>query len=104
MRVKSRVGLIRSSGEQSKQRRMSPTRKEARRVILSIGLPAALPRMITAAVAGDPHLTGDPYFSDGLRLVIILSSEPVAPEKVRNPGWDQTREGPIESGQGTAGR
>jgi hypothetical protein len=50
------------------------------------------------------NLTGDPYFTDGLRLVVFLASDPVAPEKVRNLGWDQTRKGPIESGQGTAGR
>lgn len=45
------------------------------------------------------NLTGDAWFSDGLRLVVFLSREPVTPEKVRNIGWDQTRQGPVEFGQ-----
>jgi hypothetical protein len=47
------------------------------------------------------NLTGDPYFTDGLRLVVFLAPEPVAAEKVRNLGWDRTRQGPVEFGQGT---
>jgi hypothetical protein len=42
------------------------------------------------------NLTGDPYFTDGLRLVIFLSAEPVAAEQVRNLGWERTKQGPIE--------
>jgi hypothetical protein len=50
------------------------------------------------------NLTGDDYFTDGLRLVVFLSQTPVGAENVRNLGWDQTREGPIEFGQSrTAG-
>jgi hypothetical protein len=45
------------------------------------------------------NLSGDPYFTDGLRLVVFLSKEPVSPEKMRNLGWDQTKLGPIEFGQ-----
>lgn len=45
------------------------------------------------------NLTGDDYFTDGLRLVVFLSRDPVSTEKVRNLGWDQTREGPVEFGQ-----
>lgn len=45
------------------------------------------------------NLTGDTYVTDGLRLVVILSGEPVSSEKVRNLGWDQTKLGPIEFGQ-----
>ena len=48
-----------------------------------------------------PHhnLAGDAYFTDGLRLVVFLSEEPVSSEKVRNLGWERTYQGPIEYGQ-----
>jgi len=49
------------------------------------------------------NLSGDAYFTDGLRLVVFLSGEPVSPEKVRNLGWDQTKLGPIEFGQSGEG-
>jgi hypothetical protein len=58
-------------------------------------VPRSLPRK---------NLAGDAYFTDGLRLVVFLSSEPVAAEKVRNLGWDRTRQGPIEYGQSDASR
>lgn len=45
------------------------------------------------------NLTGDPYFTDGLRLVVILSGNPVSPERVRNLGWEKTTAGPIEFAQ-----
>lgn len=45
------------------------------------------------------NLAGDPYFTDGLRLVVFLSRAPVGMEQVRNLGWDQTKQGPIEFGQ-----
>ncbi len=35
------------------------------------------------------NLTGDPYFTDGLRLVVILASEPVPPHKARNLHWEE---------------
>lgn len=45
------------------------------------------------------NLTGDSYFTDGMRLVVILSSEPISIEKVRGLGWEKTVQGPIEFGQ-----
>ena len=50
------------------------------------------------------NLTGDPYFTDGLRLVVFLADDPVEAEEVRNLGWDQTTWGPVEYGQSEAGR
>lgn len=46
------------------------------------------------------NLTGDPYFTDGLRLVVFLSREPVPAEAVRNLNWKRTAQGPTEFGQG----
>jgi len=34
------------------------------------------------------NLTGDPYFTDGLRLVVLLSTDPVAPHNARNLHWE----------------
>jgi hypothetical protein len=48
------------------------------------------------------NLTGDPYFTDGLRLVVFLSEDSVDPEDVRNLSWDKTTWGPIEYGQSGA--
>jgi hypothetical protein len=48
------------------------------------------------------NLTGDPYFTDGLRLVVFLSQDAVDPEDVRSLGWDKTTWGPIEYGQSGA--
>jgi hypothetical protein len=48
------------------------------------------------------NLTDDPYISDGLRLVLVLSTQPVRIEDVRNLGWRQTTLGPIERGQSKA--
>lgn len=45
------------------------------------------------------NLAGDPYITDGLRLVLFLSEEPVMTENVRNLGWERTMQGPIEFGQ-----
>jgi hypothetical protein len=50
------------------------------------------------------NLAGDPYFTDGLRLVVFLSQEPVSAEKVRNLGWERTFQGPIEYGQSAGAR
>lgn len=36
------------------------------------------------------NLTGDPYFSDGMRLVIILSPDPLPLVEVRNLRWEQS--------------
>ena len=48
------------------------------------------------------NLTGDPYITDGMRLITFISSDPIPAEKVRNLGWAQTTLGPIEFGQSTA--
>lgn len=50
------------------------------------------------------NLTGDPYFTDGLRLVVFLSEDAVEPEQVKNLVWDQVTWGPIEYGQSEARR
>jgi hypothetical protein len=44
------------------------------------------------------NLTDDPYFTDGLRLVILLADEPVTPERARNLHWEEDA-GPIAPGQ-----
>ena len=44
------------------------------------------------------NLTDDPFFSDGMRLVIILSSDPVAYEHVRSLRWEESAE-PVSEGQ-----
>jgi len=45
------------------------------------------------------NLTDDPYFTDGLRLVVLLADEPVPPERARNLHWEEA-EGPIAPQQG----
>lgn len=45
------------------------------------------------------NLTDDPYISDGMRLVLVLATQPTRIEDVRNLGWRQTTLGPIERGQ-----
>jgi hypothetical protein len=47
------------------------------------------------------NLTGDPYHSDGLRLVVILSPEPVPPDRIRSLLWEQSA-APIAEGQSEA--
>ena len=44
------------------------------------------------------NLTGDPYLSDGMRLVVFLAPEPVSPEQTRNLGWEQSA-APVAEGQ-----
>jgi hypothetical protein len=58
------------------------------------------------SAAGTPsqprvNLTGDPYHSDGLRLVVILSAEPVPPDRIRSLLWEQSA-APIAQGQSEA--
>ena len=36
------------------------------------------------------NLTGDPYFSDGMRLVIMLSPTPLPLVEVRNLRWEES--------------
>ena len=47
------------------------------------------------------NLTGDPYHSDGMRLVVILAPEPVPPEQIRSLLWEQSG-APIAEGQSEA--
>ena len=47
------------------------------------------------------NLTGDPYHSDGMRLVIILAPEPVPPDHIRSLLWEQSG-APIAAGQSEA--
>jgi hypothetical protein len=56
-----------------------------------------------AGTPGEPrfNLTGDAYYSDGMRLVLILSPEPVRPEQVRSLRWEQSA-APIAEGQSEA--
>jgi len=44
------------------------------------------------------NLTGDPYYSDGLRLVVMLSPTPVPYTEVRSLLWEQS-DAPIAEGQ-----
>jgi hypothetical protein len=47
------------------------------------------------------NLTGDPYHSDGMRLVVILAPEPVPPDQIRSLLWEQSG-APIAEGQSEA--
>ena len=51
-----------------------------------------------AATRSEPayNLTSDPYFSDGLRLVVILSPNPVPYDEVNNLLWEQSMPSTIE--------
>jgi hypothetical protein len=45
------------------------------------------------------NLTADPYFTDGMRMVIMLSRAPVAPEQAVNLGWNESTD-PVREGKG----
>jgi hypothetical protein len=47
------------------------------------------------------NLTDDTYFSDGLRLVIVLSADPVPPDEIASLQWEQSA-APIAEGQSEA--
>jgi LssY C-terminus len=47
------------------------------------------------------NLTGDPYNSDGMRLVVILSPVPIPPDQIRSLLWEQSAP-PIAEGQSNA--
>ena len=47
------------------------------------------------------NLTGDPYHSDGLRLVVMIAPEVVAPDEILNLMWEQSA-APIAEGQSEA--
>jgi hypothetical protein len=54
-----------------------------------------------AATPAEPasNLTGDPYFSDGMRLVVFVAHDPLPLDRVRNLRWERSAP-PIASGQG----
>jgi hypothetical protein len=58
-----------------------------------------------AAKPGEPrrNLTGDPFFSDGLRLVVVLAPEPVAPDEIRSLRWERSMP-PVAEGQSEAAK
>jgi hypothetical protein len=61
---------------------------------------------VKGSAAGTPaqprmNLTGDPYHSDGMRLVIMLSPEPRPPDEIRSLRWEQSA-APIAEGQSKA--
>jgi hypothetical protein len=47
------------------------------------------------------NLTDDPYFSDGMRLVVVLAPEPIPSDHVRSLLWEQSAP-PIAEGQSEA--
>jgi hypothetical protein len=49
------------------------------------------------------NLTGDPYLSDGMRLVVFLAPDPLPPEQTRNLSWERSA-APIAEGQSEAAR
>lgn len=53
-----------------------------------------------AATREDPakNLTDDPYFSDGLRLVVVMSPDPIPYERVRSLLWAESA-APVAEGQ-----
>lgn len=53
-----------------------------------------------AATREDPamNLTGDPYFSDGMRLVLEISPDPIPYERIRSFVWEEST-APVAEGQ-----
>jgi hypothetical protein len=47
------------------------------------------------------NLTDDPYFSDGMRLVLIIARDPVPPDLIRSLRWERSA-APIAQGQSAA--
>lgn len=61
----------------------------------------AFVRGVGAASQDKPrlNLTDDPYFTDGLRLVIWLSQAPVPPEQAVDLDWNDSAD-PVREGSG----
>ena len=61
----------------------------------------AFVRGVGAATRENPrvNLPGDPYFTDGTRLVVWLSRDPVASESAVNLGWMESTD-PVREGKG----
>jgi hypothetical protein len=49
------------------------------------------------------NLTGDPYVTDGFRLVVWLSSAPVPPHRAEDLGWNESAD-PVREGRGEHSR
>ena len=60
-------------------------------------------RGVGSSDAANPrsNLTGDPYITDGMRMVVMLSREPVPPEEAENLGWNESTD-PIRESKGEA--
>jgi hypothetical protein len=61
---------------------------------------------VAGSAAGTPsqprmNLTGDPYHGDGMRLVVMLSPQPIPPDQIRSLLWEQSA-APIAEGQSKA--
>jgi hypothetical protein len=61
---------------------------------------------VRGSAAADPaaprsNLTGDPYFSDGLRLVVMIAPQPVEPGAIRSLLWERSA-APVAEGQSEA--
>lgn len=56
---------------------------------------------VGAASEEQPHLnlTDDPYFTDGMRLVVWLSQTPVPPHMAQDLGWNESAD-PVREGMG----
>jgi hypothetical protein len=61
----------------------------------------AFVRGVVEAPIGAPrhNLTGDPYFTDGMRLVVWLSRAPVPPHLAPDLGWNESAD-PVRAGKG----
>jgi hypothetical protein len=62
---------------------------DAGHVLFAKPLRFAFVKGVGAAPPDNPRVnfTGDPYWTDGLRLVMWLSNEPVTYQKVENEHW-----------------
>jgi len=61
----------------------------------------AFVRGVREATHANPrtNLTGDPYITDGMRLVVWLSAEPVASADAVNLRWNESTD-PVREGKG----
>jgi hypothetical protein len=61
----------------------------------------AFVRGVGEATSGNPrtNLTGDPYITDGMRLVVWLSEEPVPSDQAVNLRWNESTD-PVREGKG----
>ena len=58
---------------------------------------------VSSAAQPRVNLTDDPYISDGMRLVVMLSPDPIPPDNIRSLLWEQSA-APIAEGQSEAAR